>query len=144
MRIQKECQQKTCMGCGFAVIIKRAAIRDELKAAEATKVILPVKNRKIKECSNLSSTIMFHRCCFHNQPIIAHHHAMLLGFSVKKMYSVQGMGGMLLLYSANDAPIGHVLLIEEQDDEILEKCMNKVKSLLGRISYHLFCNKIKA
>lgn len=69
---------------------------------------------------------------------------MLLGFSVKKMYSVQGMGGMLLLYSANDAPIGHVLLIEEQDDEILEKCMNKVKSLLGRISYHLFCNKIKA
>jgi len=36
MRIQKECQQKTCMGCGFAVIIKRAAIRDELKAAEAT------------------------------------------------------------------------------------------------------------
>jgi len=24
------------MGCGFVVIIKRAAIRDELKAAEAT------------------------------------------------------------------------------------------------------------
>ncbi len=44
-----------------------------------------------------------------------------------------------MLHSANDAPNGHVILIEEQDDELLEKISEHQKWIMRQKILFLTC-----
>jgi len=116
---------------GHELSDKSVALKDELKASEATKGIPSGKNKQIEECSNISSN--------NTQPLLlssSADHCSPPSFQywdsteAKKLFSakdgkndaLEAIDNRLILpCSANDPPSGHVLLIEEQDDEMLEK-----------------------
>jgi len=129
--------------------LSKETVAIELKASDATKQIIPGKTKQLEECCNTPSTnlppVLPSSLANHCPPPSFRYWDSteaknLFGTREDEVDALEAIDNQLLmLRSANDAPNGHVLLMEEQDDEVLEKMSDYQKWVVRQKILFLTC-----